>query len=152
LGRAKTRKEPLMLSYEEKGRQIVVTPEDNDRFVTTVEHAIAACQMQQESEEFAKQFDRLLRRLAGWIVEQQDKIKEAYLTVRDAGLLFLVVRKEKHYDRELTDSLTDLDIEIAQSSEFNLVRLSVLALPNASKDSVYSFILPGLSLVYRHAE
>ena len=60
--------------------------------------------------------------------------------MRDAGLLFLVVLKEKPFNQKIEDSLTELDIAIAQDDDLDLIKLSVLALPKASKDSIESFL------------
>lgn len=134
------------LRYEDRDGMVVVTPEDEDRFAITVEAAIQACQVFREQALFRLQFKQTLQKVAEWLNDHADDVAQAYLTVRDAGLLFLVARKSNRYDQHFEDDLTELDIQIAQDQELNLIRLSVLAIPDASEDSVASFLAPGKTL------
>ena len=82
----------------------------------------------------------LLQGLAEWIHTRVDMLSDAYLTVRDAGLLFVVVRKIRRYDSDFEDKLTDLDVEVANNPDYNLIKMDVLALPNSSDESIKSFV------------
>jgi len=55
-------------------------------------------------------------------------------------LLFLVVQRKRESDEELESSLTDLDLEISNDSDFHLVNVSVLALPRSSEETISSFL------------
>lgn len=140
------------LRYEDRDGIVVVTSDDEDRFAITVKEAIHACRVYQREEIFAHQFNILLKRLAIWLRTRQDEVADAFVTVRDNGLLFLVVRKSPHYDAGFEDDLTELDLEVAQDPNLDLIRLSVLAIPHASDDAIASFLVPGLTLEYPHAE
>jgi len=52
---------------------------------------------------------------------------------------------------DLEDSLTELDIQIAQDKESKLISLSVLALPKTTDSDINSFIDPQFSMEYSHA-
>ena len=147
----KAKSEPLRLSYAEKGRQVFVEPENEDRFLLTVNAAIEACREGDNVAKFKDQFRELLDVLATWIIHHGQEVKDAYVSVRDADLLFLVVRKSKAYDRSFEDELTDLDLQVAHDKDLNLIRLSVLALPKTSKDVVDSFLRPDWALRFPHA-
>lgn len=138
------------LRYEDRNGSVVVTPEDNDRFMITVEAAIRACQAYHQQAVFQLQFKQTLQKLGEWLRAHQQDVGEAYVTVRDAGLLFLVVRRQAEYDSQFEDDLTDLDMQIAQDTELNLIRLSVFAIPPCSHEGVNSFLLKDY-LVYKHA-
>jgi len=143
---------PIFLRYDELSRQVWIAAKDNDLFSVTVAQAIAACKAADSVEDFKHQFGHLLDKLAIWLGQHRSKIDQAYLTVRDAGLLFIPVRKDVSYDAQLEDALTELDLEVAQAEEFDQIRLSVLALPQTNAEGVSSFINPELpALYYAHA-
>lgn len=138
-----SRMEAIQLRWQETSREIVISPEDQDRFTATVEEAIKACQSSiQGFAKFQQAFKSLLTRLQSWISEHEKDVDSAYLSVRDAGLLFVVVRKGASYDRDFEDLLTQVDLEIANDSEFNTIRMNVLALPNCPSDSITAFVSP----------
>lgn len=143
-------KEPIQLQYCEKDRKVVVTPSDNDRFVLSVEEAAMACRSMKQLLVFNDQFEHLLSHLAQWMEDHKSKIKKAFVTVRDAGLMFLLVQNQVRFDGEFEDILSDLDIEIAQNPEYSLIHLSVLALPNCSQEGYESFLSPTYTLEYAH--
>lgn len=141
-----TQQEPLRLNFMEGERQVVVLTEKEERFAITVDEAIAACRASTNIREFKRQFNQLLQKLGHWIGNHQKKIRFAFLTVRDQGLLFLVVRKETKYDREFEDELTELDVAVAHDTSFDLIHLSVLALPNVEREACTAFLNPALAL------
>ena len=147
-----TKFDPIHLLWENKELKVMITPQDNDRFVVTVESAILACKAVNSNERFRDQFNYLLNTLGSWLTAHADKIDQAYLTIRDRGLLFLPIQKSRTYDRVLSESFTDLDLEIANNPAYDLIELSVLGLPRASEASIASFInQEAPSLIYQHA-
>ena len=85
-----------------------------------------------------KRVGHIIRRFE--VFSPNGKSTHDVITVRDGGLLFLVVRREAEYEREFEDALTDLDAEIACDEEFDLIRLSVLALPHCPPEAMQSFL------------
>jgi hypothetical protein len=143
----------IVLSWDENGRKVRISTSDNDLFFTTVGEAIEACKARDFQEDFKRQFDGLLGVLAEWIKKHKDHIDRAYLTIRDAGLLFLPITKFSRLDPDFEDLLTDLDIQIAQDDKYSHITMSVLALPNTSSEAISSFVNPKHSpLVYHNAE
>ena len=142
---------PIFLNWQDNDNNVVVTPEDNDRFVLTVSEAVEACKARGNENKFGLQFNLLMRITAEWLKEHKDKISCSYLTVRDAGLLFLVVRKEISFNSDFEDLLTEFDIKIAQDPQLDLIDLSVLAIPNSNEAGISSFLKPGYTLTFRHA-
>ena len=142
---------PIRLEYKQKGRQVYVEPVDENRFMVSVETAIRACQKLELEEQFTRQFAYLREILAGWLVAHRRKVKHAYLTIADAGLLFLVVTKSAQYDGPLEGELTSLDLDIAQNPQLDLIAMEVLALPKSSPANFESFLAPEMTLEYHHA-
>ena len=143
--------ELLRLTWKQRGQHVLVEPDDEDRFCIAVDRVIRACQTEIKREDFERKFRLLLRKLAIWISSHSNLLSKACLTIRDQGLLFLVVRKDLRLDENLSDSLTALDIEIAQDPQLQEIRLSVLALPATSDEGIASFLVPGETLTYKHA-
>ncbi len=137
---ANTQIAPIQLQWKNKRHPVVVTPADEDRFCITVDEAIHACKAASSSAKFTGQFKVLLDYLADWLRQNKKIVQCAYLTVRDAGLMFLPVKKEVPYNRAFENSLTDLDLAVANDPNFDLIKLSVLSLPPVSNDAINSFI------------
>ncbi|MBI2900956.1 MAG: hypothetical protein HYY17_12290 [Planctomycetes bacterium] len=141
----------VRLNWKDKNRPVVVTPDDQDRFMTTVQDAVRACRAHENSVRFNDQFQQTINRLGTWVRDHRSEILQAYVSIRDTDLLFLVETRSREYSREFEDALTDLDISIAQDSALNLIRLSVLAIPHSSPEAVNSFLSAGRALVFSHA-
>lgn len=85
-------------------------------------------------------FERLLKDLGAWINENNEDILHAFLTVRNADLLFLVVQRGKGFNEDLADLLTDLEIRIAQDESYKPLNLSVMAVPNTPYEAFSTFM------------
>ena len=140
----------IPLKWVERDRKILIEDADQDRFSITVEEAIEACKAYNIEKRvlFRKQFDMLLDFLGGWSYHRKNKLAKVFLTIRDAGLLFLVVTKRKTYDEDFEEELTQLDLEIANSDNFSEILLSVQALPLCSESNYDSFCYPERTLEY----
>lgn len=137
---------PVRLDWSEKDRKVIVAPKDNDKYMRTVEEAIEACKAYDNKIRFWEQFKIVLDDLGKWSKDRTQKLDHAFLTVQDAGLLFLVVTKRKTYDDMLESELTDLDLKIANDSDFTSISLSVQSLPSCSMDGISSFLNPEYTL------
>jgi hypothetical protein len=138
----------IELHFENSGGQVRVVPQDYDLMAMPVELAIEACRAFKDQIVFKGQFDALLNRIAVWSKERTDKISRAFVTTRDNGLLFLVVLKDKHYNDSIESDLTELDLEIANDSDYDLIRLTVLAIPQSPSEVISSFVSRGMALEY----
>jgi hypothetical protein len=141
--------EPVRLLYRERDRRTIIEPNDEDRFTLSVNEAIQACRIYGQWAEFHKQYDLLLTHLGQWLHVRKSQVDKAFLTVRDAGLLLLIVTKAATYDSQFESELVDLDIEVARDSKFDLVPLSVLALPHCHADGYNSFCGASNTLEYK---
>jgi hypothetical protein len=130
----------IELHFERKGDQVRVILPNRHIMALPVEAAIEACRAFRSQIAFNDQFDLLLDRLGKWIVERENKLSAAYITTRDSGLLFLLVMKGTKYDIELEQAATDLDLEIANDSDYGLIGLSVLAIPQGDQEAIRSFL------------
>lgn len=137
-----TRHPAIHLHYSDTNQQVVIDDEGG-KLVTTVAAAIDACKAAGKEQEFWRQFSEMQDKLSRWLVSQRDLIEEAYITVRDSAILFLAVQKSPAFNPDLEDSLTGIDLQIAQDKDLDLIRLNVLAIPKVSKPAVDSLLVCG---------
>lgn len=130
------------------GRVRVVFP-DKHIMVLPTEAAVRACGAFKDQITFQDQFYHLHQRIAEWLKDHKDLVERAYLTVRDNGLLFLVVQNETRYNDVVEEALSDLDLLIANDDDFRLIRFDVQSLPLTSEESTTSFLARGNTFRYR---
>lgn len=141
----------IPLKWSEKDhKMVVVEDKDKDRFCLTLEAAIAACKAYDTKKRalVRNQFDNLLNFLGDWCYKRRKKLAKVFLTIRDAGLLFLVITNRKTYDEEFENELTNLDIKVAHEDSFSEICLSVQALPLCDAANYDSFCHPERTLEY----
>lgn len=105
-------KGPIQLHYA--GGQVVVTPEDQDRFVLASQHAVSACQnavlLGRVADQFRTQF---LGKLIEWCKSHRDRVRACYVPFPSCGCtikVFVVARSET-FDFVLSDWIADLEVE-----------------------------------------
>ena len=140
----------LHLNWADNDGTITVHPEDEDRFILKVSKAIELLKTGVDREDFEVQFNVLLNTLGAWI-KGRNSIRDAYLTQRDDGMLFVVINSKAKYDDVFEDELTDLDIRIANDVDLKGFRLDVLSLPNTSSEGVDAFLNQDFVLHYAPA-
>ena len=141
----------LHLVLKSEHDRILVTPENEDRFCVKVNRLIEAFRIASQRDEFFSQFAILLQKLATWLSEQDGGIEDAFVTLRDGGLSFVVVRSCSKYDEEFDDALSELDLDIANDVDLDLISLNTIALPNVSRESLDSFLDREVSLKFTDA-
>lgn len=141
---AKADRTSLVLLDESSGSQeAMVKMRDGDMFFVAMTDAAQACRAIDKFKDFRPQFSTLLETLDQWIESHRDKVRSAYLTIRDHDMLFVVMQKQRQFDPELADSLTDLDLAIANSDDLSLIDVDVMAIPFVSDDSAKAFLSSG---------
>jgi hypothetical protein len=125
---------------QEDGGSVMIHTKEGDRFSLPINDVVNGCQFKDKINEFCQQVGALLDRLAGWLVERQSEIEGAYVGLEPEGAIFVVVRKAKAFDPAFEDALSILDLEVARSEDFNLIKLRVLALPCSTQETVASFL------------
>ena len=131
--------------YAEEDR-VEVTPRDQQRFELQKDRVIDLLQLANHGE---KQLLLLLQLLGRWIDRNSAKIANAYLTLRDNTLLFLIISNAPACDDEFEDELSDLDLALANDPDLRLIRLNTLVLPPASPEALDSFFHDEFTLVFR---
>ncbi len=112
MSNAETKQKPITLRYDGKQQRVVIVPDDEDRFVLSMEEAVKACRIFDRNGclRFQDQFRALLTKLGTWVESRRDVVSQAILT--------------------------------AHTERLNLIRLSVLAIPDDSQQAVDCFSDP----------
>ena len=141
------------LRWDCEAKQVVAQKGD-DRVAMPVRQAIDACRAYADQITFKEQFDLLTNRICRWSSQHEDSLHEVYLTARDSGLLFLAVTNTAKYNDGLEESLTDLDLDIANDEDYNLIDLGCHAIPKAeSCDLLGAFLSKKFAIRFtRNAE
>lgn len=119
--------------------QVVVNQLDGDRFVLSVQEVVNACGAFSRQRDLSTQAQLLFKKLGEWSSERRTSIRSSHLTIRDSGLLFVVVQNGRVFDQKLCDDLVDLDLAIAGDSSLDLIHLDVLAIPAAVPEAMAAF-------------
>lgn len=139
------------LVWREEDGTLVITPKDEQRFCIKINRAVDSLKIIAEREQFANQFQLLMRTVAQWISDRSD-VGAAYVTLRDGGLSLLVVQKEIPFNDEFEDELSALDMSIAVDEDLELIHLTAISLPRASEDTIASFLDPVFTVQIVHGE
>jgi hypothetical protein len=118
---------PLRLSFASK-QQVVVIPENEDRFLTTSRAAAQACQQAERLREWEGQFKEFLGFINTWCQEHEQKVRSCFVTVGDHSLNVLVFIRGDDYNFDLDDELADLDLALFE--RYPVCSADVLQVPN----------------------
>lgn len=119
---------------------VTVHPEDGDLFSLIKQMIARSGQITHQIETFESQPAALRSELEAWASQRVDAVREVFLVLKGDHFQFLVVLKGTVHDDALEDALTDLDLSVAQNPDFDLINLSVLALPAFAEDVIRSFL------------
>ena len=104
---------PLKLDFESV-EQVLVVPENEDRFITTEREAARACQVAEYGKEWSNQFKDFLSYIHHWCEEHSAIVEAGFVDVGDIGLRVEICINKDSYDFEFDDEITDLDVELGK--------------------------------------
>lgn len=111
--------------------KVVVTPEDEDRFVLTAQHAVTACQNHHRQDEAVKSFKiEFLGPLIDWCKRHADRVRACYIPVPLGYVQVFIVGSSYQYDFDLGRAISRLELELADSGW----SVNVLQLPNSDDE------------------
>lgn len=137
-GVAGSQQGPIQLDWREQGRTVVVCPQDEDRFLMTVQDAAEACRPGQEVLRWRAQLDKLIVYVHEWVKRHVDRVSATYMATADGRLTFFVVPEGTTMDFELSDEIAQLDLEIAH--EFDLCKCEVRQIPGRDYAAIATFL------------
>lgn len=101
-----------------KGGQVVVTPEDESRFVLASPQAVLACQQSEFKKNYAARFrEELLSPLRHWCEQHKDFVHACHISGNALGNCYkvFVISQSQQFDFELSDMIADLETEFEKS-------------------------------------
>jgi hypothetical protein len=127
MAKTRTKPKPIRLHFESTN-QVMVVPDDEDRFFTTESEAARACKQVERSRDWSQQWNDFLVHVNRWCEAHKGDIEAGYVTVGDSALNVLLFLRRPDYDFGLEDGIADLDLELAE--KFPLCTAEVLQIPN----------------------
>ena len=132
--------EPIRLHFQDVETQIVVTPDDNDRFVTTSSEAAQACKMAQDALRWKPEFEALLKHIHDWCAEHTERVARAFLSFSSDGLKLFLLTHGSSYRFDFDDAVSEFDLEL--DKKFPNCPGEVMQLPETPVESLTSFFDP----------
>ena len=118
---------PIRLDFQSE-TQVIVVPDDKDRFITTAGEAARACQQAENGIEWNRQWQEFLSYLNNWCRSHKDSISACYVSVGDSEINVLLCTSFESYNFDLEDVIAELDIDLA--THFPVVSSEVIQIPN----------------------
>jgi hypothetical protein len=131
---AKVEPKPIQLRWDDG--KVVVTPEDEDRFIQEAGWAVRACQQKLAQDRFVEQFkNEFLLALHGWCESHSDRVRDCYVVPGSAWISVFIVTSAPGYDFDLSDAVADLEMALFEKKW----PADVLQIPNAGPESLQTF-------------
>lgn len=122
----------IQIDAGDDGSQVVFTPQDQDKFVLGCKDAIRCAQVGLGWNAIGDEIRALIEHVHQWF-NKHSGIAKCHVRPVDGRLVVYVVPKKGRFDLELSDQLTDLDLEISQ--RFQNVFCDVLQSPIVKDES-----------------
>ena len=114
---------------EVSDKQVVVHPDDDDLFVVAGKNLIRSCRLQSSIELWLKELELAKNYIRSWCQVRRDKVIAAYLVPRPTRLSLFLVQQSDAYDFDLSDDVTDLDLDL--NKDYNLGNVEPFQIPAA---------------------
>jgi hypothetical protein len=130
-----THPELIRLTHEEG--QLVVRPEDQERFYLDAQLALRACRSLLNAETFLKRFrQEFLGTLWHWCAQHQEKIASCRVTMNGDFLQVFMITKQMRFDVELGKKIAALELCLAGFGW----SVSLLQVPKVGPESLEAFV------------
>lgn len=122
------RDQPLHVDAKQDAERLVVlTPDDEDRFVRSCKWVVEASKLGISVDVWLRELHALLSHVSRWSEQHAAQVKACMAMQRDDQIAIFVIPTAAQYDFELSDLLTELDLELAE--KFQACRCDVLQMP-----------------------
>ncbi len=109
------------------GGEAFITPKEGEPFGLPIDEAVEACKSWEKVGQFSRQVNDLLECFTRWLADRQTEIDRAFFALEPDGVVFAVVRKDRAFDPDFEDALSQLDLDVAQDDAYSLIKLRVIA-------------------------
>jgi hypothetical protein len=122
---------PIHLSVRSV-QQVVVEPEDENRFMMTAKEAARACEQAQNEKDLREHFTQFLVYLMGWCNKHETEVHACYVYPGDGFLNVLVCTRGEEYRFDFDDAVTELDIDLTR--QFDWLTAEVMQVPEGARE------------------
>ncbi len=131
-----TRKKTISLHFE-SAQTVMVTSDDEDRFMTTATEAARACRAAESAKWWTETFKRFLAHLNWRCAEMSNDIVACYVNIGDDGLRVFIATTGEDYVPAIADKITEIDVDLA--TRFPECPADCVQIPSVPRDSLDSF-------------
>lgn len=144
------RKPNPVIRVTQSGGQVMVEPNDEDRFVMTAQSAVRACPDRQRQEESIRLFKQeFLTPLMEWCSNNASRVRACYIPVPRGHIQVFMLGTLPRYDFGLSKDLAALELQLADKGW----NINILQLPAAEPEELQAFFNPeGALEVYAKLE
>ncbi len=100
-------------------RQVVFHPLNEDRFVMTCQQAIEAVTRGIGESVREDELKGLIAHVRDWSAKNKSLVSSCHMALRDGQIAIFVATSSEHYNHELADSLTELDVDLARTFPYS---------------------------------
>ncbi len=129
---------------------VIVEPEDEDRFVLSAQQAVKACQDSHRRDEAVYAFKReFLEPLIDWCRQHKDKVQACYIPIPKGFIQVFMIGASPKYDFALGKELSELELRLADAGW----SVSVLQIPASPEEILLAYFkMEGTIEVYATAD
>lgn len=125
--------EPIQIDAKHDGDRIVVlTSVTEDRFVKTCQWLVETTKLGISHDVWLRELHQLLTYVRHWAEARADRVRSCFAAQRDSEMAIYVVPRSNRFDFDLSDELTQLDLELAE--KFQACPCDVLQIPDEARD------------------
>ena len=117
-------------ALQEADRPVVITPDDEDRFVKTCRWVVEASKLGLSRDVWLRELHSMFSRVQRFCDEHQRLVRFCFAYKRDDQIGIYFVPREGKYDFDLSERMTELDIELAEKHQACLC--DVFQIPESS--------------------
>lgn len=145
-----TQTKPIQIDGTDDESQVVLCPQNEDRFVLSFKDTVIFAQWGLGWQAFVDEMRALIEHTKEWSRENSALILNTFLTRRDGELAVIVVPSAGKFDIELSQRIVSLDIELAE--KFQRCSCRVMQVPASVPQDLCNFVDPSNAYhVYREA-
>jgi len=130
--------DPIQIDHNDGERQVIITPENQDRFVMTCAKAVEYCELSNSFNIFKSDLLKLMEHCAAWAGKNKDRIREVFVGPHEYRVGVFVIPQSEHFDVELAERVAELSHEIGRA--YPAVRAEAIEVPGHSKESQRCFV------------
>lgn len=134
----KEKVDAIQLDYQDRKRSVVVSPENQDRFVMTCERAIEACRLSESRNIFKSDIEKMVLHCQEWALAHAKSIRAIYVGPQEFHVIAFVVPVSDHFDFDLAEKVAELAHELTK--KFPAARPDAIEVPGASADNLQRFV------------